>query len=109
MNELVMIFVKWVIPFLFTGLFTYFGGSLMKINNSNKAMKNALLAIIRSQIVSKCERYQSEGFCPEYARYCLEDLYKQYKILGGNHGVEILVEQTLELPITKELIKKKGK
>ena len=108
MNEVVLIIIRWLIPFVLTGIFTYLGTSLKKIKSDNIAMKNGLLAIIRSQIVSKCESYQKKGFLPEYARYCLEDLHKQYKALGGNHGIEVLVNNTFELP-TSENIKKGSK
>lgn len=94
--------IKWGIPFILTAIITYIIKELKDNNNSNKAMKSGLLAIIRSQIVSKCEKYIKEGYLPEYARYCLEDLFKQYKTLGGNHGIEILVNKTFELPPIKE-------
>lgn len=68
---------------------------------SNQAMKEATVAMLRSQIVSKCENYQRLGYLPEYARYCLTDLFKQYTALGGNHGVNILVDEVLKLPSIK--------
>lgn len=68
---------------------------------SNQAMKEATVAMLRSQIVSKCENYQKLGYLPEYARYCLTDLFKQYTALGGNHGVNILVDEVLKLPAIK--------
>lgn len=97
-QEILMTIFKWVIPVVLTGI----SGIVVKIYNDNKAVKLALLSIIRSQIVSKCESYQSKGYLPEYARYCLEDLFVQYKTLGGNHGIEILVNNTFELPSRKD-------
>ncbi|MBQ2349701.1 MAG: hypothetical protein II393_00260 [Cytophagales bacterium] len=69
--------------------------------NSNKAMKEATIAMLRSQIISKCESYQKIGYLPEYARYCLTELFEQYTALGGNHGVNILVDEILKLPSIK--------
>lgn len=69
--------------------------------NSNKAMKEATIAMLRSQIISKCESYQRMGYLPEYARYCLTELFEQYTALGGNHGVNILVDEVLKLPSIK--------
>ena len=69
--------------------------------NSNKAMKEATIAMLRSQIISKCENYQRMGYLPEYARYCLTELFGQYTALGGNHGVNILVDEVLKLPSIK--------
>lgn len=86
--------IKWGVPVILTAVLSW----IIKQLKDTKALKSGLLAIIRSQIVSKCEKYQKEGCLPEYARYCLEDLFKQYKILGGNHGIEKLVDKTFELP-----------
>ena len=97
-QEILMTIFKWLIPVVLTGI----SGVVVKIYKDNKAVKLALLSIIRSQIVSKCESYQNKKYLPEYARYCLEDLFVQYKALGGNHGIEILVNNTFELPSKKE-------
>lgn len=97
-QEILMTIFKWLIPVVLTGI----SGIVVKTYKDNKAVKLALLSIIRSQIVSKCESYQSKGYLPEYARYCLEDLFVQYKALGGNHGIEILVNNTFELPSRKD-------
>ena len=107
--EIIMTIIRWAIPFVCTALFTLIGNLLRKVRRDNEAMKAGLLAIIRSQIVSKCEEYQSRGYLPEYARYCLEDLYNQYKALKGNHGIDVLVDNTFELPSAprKNVYKKK--
>ena len=97
-QEMLMTIFKWLVPTILTGI----SAMVVKIYKDNKAVKLAILSIIRSQIVSKCESYQSKGNLPEYARYCLEDLFVQYKALGGNHGIEILVNNTFELPSKKE-------
>ena len=68
---------------------------------SNQAMKEATVAMLRSQIVSKCENYQGMGYLPDYARSCLCDLFEQYTALGGNHGVNLLVDEVLKLPSIK--------
>ena len=69
---------------------------------NNEAMKKSMMILLRSQIVSECENYQKKGYLPDYARSCLDDLYSQYVALGGNHGVNILVDETLKLPLIKE-------
>lgn len=102
-NEIIKIILNWAIPIILTSMF----GFLLKILKDNKAMKSSMLSLIRSQIVGKCEIYMAQGFLPEYARYCLEQLFKQYKILGGNHGVETLVNNCFELPLIKKEESKK--
>lgn len=74
---------------------------LKENEKNNEAQKEATIAILRSQIASKCEKYQEIGYLPEYGRYCLTDLFKQYTALGGNHGVNVLVDEVLKLPSIK--------
>lgn len=92
--------IKWVIPFVLTGVIGYVMKELKDNRDSNKAMKQGMVILMRSQIVGKCEKYQDMGYLPDYARSCLEDLFKEYKMLGGNHGVEKLVDKIFELPPT---------
>lgn len=102
MQEIIKIIIQWFIPFACASGFTFISKQLKENKKSNDAMKASMLSLIRSQIVGKCEIYMQQGFLPEYARYCLEELFKQYKSLGGNHGVEVLVNQCFELPLSKK-------
>lgn len=77
MEEIKKIVLNWAIPLVLTTIF----GFLVKIIKDNKTMKESMLSLIRSQIVGKCETYMRQGFLPEYARYCLEELFKQYQAL----------------------------
>ena len=98
-NDILKIILGWGMPILLSGMF----GFMIKIIKDNKAMKNSMLSLIRSQIVGKCEKYLQQGYIHEYARYCLEDLFKQYEILGGNHGIKALVDRTYALPLETEV------
>ena len=98
MEKYIQIVINWGIPVILAGILAF----MKTLISDNKAMKLSILALIRSQIVSKCESYQKKGFLPEYARYCLEDLFKNYQNLGGNHGIETLVNKTFELPPVKK-------
>ena len=99
--------IKWAIPFILTAIITYIVKELKDNRKSNNAMKSSMVLLMRSQIVGKCEKYNELGYLPDYARSCLADLFEEYKILGGNHGVEKLVDKTFELPPVKE--RKNGK
>ena len=98
MEDIIKIILNWAIPVVLGCMLAF----MKKIVSDNKAMKLSMLSLIRSQIVGKCESYTKQGYLPEYARYCLEDLFKQYQALGGNHGIEKLVDKTYELPSKKE-------
>lgn len=94
MESIIHIIISWLIPFILSGIV----GVIIKIYRDNKAMKKGLLAMIRSELNKECEKYLKLGYLPEYARYCINDLNTQYKNLGGNHGMEILVNKIFSLP-----------
>lgn len=96
--EILQLIINWAVPVILASILAF----MKKIIKDNKAMKSSMLSLIRSQIVGKCETYLKQGYLPEYARYCLEELFKQYKLLGGNHGVEALVNKCYELPLERE-------
>lgn len=99
--NILKIILQWAIPVICTGLFTSISKKLKDNESANKAIKAAMISLIRSQITSKVEKYTEIGYLPDYARYCLTDLSNQYKALGGNHGIELLVQKCLELPPIK--------
>lgn len=98
-------FLSWAMPLILSGIL----GFMIMIVKYIIAMKKSTVAMLRSQIVSKCEHYLKLGYLPEYARYCLEDLFEQYKAFKGNHGIDVLVDQCFELPLTEQKKSKGGK
>ena len=100
-QELLMIFFRWIIPVICAGMLGKISKELKENKQSNSAMKESMIILLRSQIVSKAEKYEELGYLPDYARSCIDDLFKQYKALGGNHGVKILVDQVFKLPSKK--------
>ena len=99
---LVSIVVQWGIPCVLTALCTFIAREVKNNCSSNIAIKKATVSMLRSQITGKVENYLKLGYLPNYARYCLEDLYKQYSALGGNHGLDILIDKVYNLPPTKK-------
>lgn len=102
MEEIIGIILKWGIPFILTAML----GFVTKVYKDNKAIKDSMVLLLRSQIVGKCEQWLEAGYLPQSVRSCLDDMFKQYDRLGGNHGVGTLVEQCFALPPYK---KKEGK
>lgn len=90
--------LNWAVPIVCG----YLLGVVTRKRATEKALKNAMISLLRSQIVGKVEKYISLGYLPDSIRACLEDLFTQYKALGGNHGVSELVAQAYKLPPTKK-------
>ena len=62
------------------------------------AMHEGTKAMLRSNIINEYEKYKSRGGVPIYARENIEDLYKHYKVLGGNGVIDGLIKELGELP-----------
>lgn len=100
--------IRWAIPTFLTLLMGWITKQLNDTKKTDHALKGSMVLLLRSQIVGKCEKYLELGYLPDYARSCLEDLFKQYEDLGGNHGVGALVDQTFNLPPTKKELRANG-
>lgn len=95
------IILKWLIPTILTLLLGYITKEIRENRRNNHTMKNSMIILLRSQITGKIETYINLGYLPDYARTCLEELFKQYESLGGNHGIKELVDQCFKLPPIK--------
>lgn len=93
-TQIIDTIIKWAVPVILTALIAF----MKKTLKDNKCMKQSMVILLRSQIVSKVEHYMKLGYLPDYARSCLEELFNQYTILGGNHGVGELVQKCFQLP-----------
>ena len=72
-----------------------------KILKAIKANNEATLSYLRSRILDKCKEHQAYGYLPDDDAYSLQEMYRNYKALGGNHHVDSQVNKTLELPMVK--------
>lgn len=88
-------FIHWALPFVMGGVVT----AITKNYKENKTIKSAILSLVRFDIVKLCEQAQENGYLSEYGRISLESLRTQYKVLGGNHGIEVLIDKTFNLPL----------
>ena len=64
----------------------------------NEALRNGMRSLLKSQIVTQCERAMDDGWCGARLRDTINDLYQSYHALGGNGTVTDIVDQTRKLP-----------
>lgn len=89
--------LTYLITLLIGGLITFLGVQIRQ----NRALKKAIVALMRGQIVPSCENYNKLGYLPDYARYTINELGTNYEALGGNHGIDELIQKTNQLPPIK--------
>lgn len=63
-----------------------------------KAIKSALVALLRNAILSAYNKSVDRKYAPIYERENVQKLFDEYKILGGNGMIDHLVEEFHDLP-----------
>lgn len=63
------------------------------------AIKDGIISLLRDRITQSCRYIENNGFITQQQITSITDMYDSYKNLGGNHGLNIIVEKTIKLPI----------
>lgn len=83
------------------GIVTYIITRIKDIKNRNESTQNGVKALLRDRILAVYETYIQKGYMPFYARENLQEMFKEYKNLGGNGVVDGLITKLYELPTEK--------
>lgn len=98
-----------VVPYLITsflGIVLGWLGSNFKKNKQkedakekeNEALKAGVLALLRNEILRRYREFMSKGALTILDKENLEEMYEQYKNLGGNGMVKELMSELMQLP-----------
>ena len=71
-----------------------------------KAMKRATIVMLRKDIVSIYARAMDNQYTTIYENDAMTDLYAQYKKLGGNGSIDMLMTSYKQLEIKITFVKK---
>ena len=63
------------------------------------AIKEGIVSLLRDRITQSCRHIENNGFITQQQITSITDMYDSYKNLGGNHGLNIIVEKAIKLPI----------
>lgn len=86
------------IPAMIMGMFKYLHSMIKKNAADNKAMKQGIQALLRSELIADYNKWSEREYAPIYARQNFENCWKQYHALGENGVMDDLHEKFLELP-----------
>lgn len=68
----------------------------------NDAMKLAVQALLRSQMINDYNRWKKKGYAPVYVKDNFENCWSQYHSLGANGVMDEIHRQFLTLPTRDE-------
>ena len=96
--------IEWVFGIVVAAL----GWLIKRINNrvkesaeKNTAIELGIQALLRAQMIADYNHYYEKGTAPIYARENFENVYKQYKNLGGNGVMTDIHSKFMALPTPK--------
>jgi hypothetical protein len=94
--------MEWLFRSLATSLIWAALGALstyvLFLRKQLKAMKNALVALLRNALVSAYNKSTDRKFAPIFERENVQKLFDEYKVLGGNGMIDHLIEEFHDLP-----------
>ena len=94
--------IEWIFGILAAALIWLYKRLTQRIKEERaeqEALKAGLIALLRAQMVSDFEKYSDRGSASVYARESYENVYRQYKNLGGNGVMTDLHNKFMQLPI----------
>lgn len=91
---MIQFILKYWIEFLFSSLIAGF----IYVFKQYIGLKNGMIALLKSEIVRIYEIYTKSKYCPSYMKENLNDMYINYKRLGGNGMVTTMVSEIFKLP-----------
>lgn len=68
-----------------------------KTQQEQNALRVGVQALLRNEILDKYEIYMRQGYIDIYGRDNLDRMYTQYKALGGNSTITLVMEELKEL------------
>lgn len=101
---IVKYWIEWAFGIIAAVLLLLFKKMNKKLNETKKkdeAIELGVQALLRSQMIADYNHYYDKGMAPIYARENFENVYKQYKNLGGNGVMTDIHSKFMALPTPK--------
>lgn len=95
-NILQMI-LSYLIPTILGGILGFISTKLKKNKKKDLAIEQGVQALLRNEIIRRYREFESKGEISILDKENLEEMFEQYKNLGGNGTVKKMMEDLLEL------------
>lgn len=104
MDWIVKYWVEWafgIVAAIILMLFKKLNTKLNEAKRKDDAIELGIQALLRAQMIADYNHYYDKGTAPIYARENFENVYKQYKSLGGNGVMTDIHSKFMALPTPK--------
>lgn len=63
-----------------------------------------MIALLRNEIIRIYENFNTLGYCPSYMKENINEMYENYRKLGGNGMITAMVNNLFKLPNERVII-----
>lgn len=89
--------LAWFIPFILGSVITFLINRVKKDKKKDKAIETGVQALLRNEIIRRYREFESKGEISILDKENLEEMFVQYKNLGGNGTVKKMMDELLNL------------
>lgn len=97
MSEITSIIISYLIPTFLGGIIGFISTKLKKNKKKDLAIEQGVQALLRNEIIRRYREFESKGAIPILDKENLEEMFVQYKNLGGNGTVKKMMDELLNL------------
>lgn len=89
--------IKWAVPFLLGTIITAIIGFIKSLYSKNKALENAVQALLRNELIKQYRIYEEKGEISILDKENITHMFEEYQNLGGNGTVKKMYDELLNL------------
>lgn len=96
--NIAQIVIAYLIPLILGSLIGYLTTKLKTNKKREDAIEAGVQALLRNELIRRFREYEVRGELTILDQENMQEMYEQYKNLGGNGTVKHLMEELFELP-----------
>ena len=89
--------INYLITAILGGITGFITTKLKKDKQKDKAIETGVQALLRNEIIRRYREFETKGEIPILDKENLEEMFVQYKNLGGNGTVKKMIDELLNL------------
>lgn len=90
--------IEFILKYWLEILFTIISSSVGYMIKGYMSLKNGLKALLKNEIIRIYEKYMELGYCPNYMKDNISEIYKNYQHFEGDRFAKNMVDELYKLP-----------
>lgn len=97
--NILQIILSYLLPTILGGVVGFISTKLKKNKKKDLAIEQGVQALLRNEIIRRYREFETKGEISILDKENLEEMFEQYKNLGGNGTVKKMMDDLLNLKI----------